>query len=391
MIELAQHIEVLLLENDCVIVPGLGGFVAHYTPAMRVAEENVFLPPTRIIGFNPQLKMNDGLLVQSYMAVYDTDFSDATRIVEKEVAHIFTALHEEGKVDLPNIGELRYSIHGIYDFVPYDHKITTPYLYGLDSFEMQELAELKKPYAELKKPYMEKTIRYSVPVVPEDKKRRFEIKFNRSYLSNAVAMIAVVALFFFLSTPIENTEVVDGNYAQLLPNELFEMIEKESLAINPIVVSRKADTPKASAQKNTGQKAKKKVVPVAVREVKVGQANAQNAPVVSQPKQQAAEVSSSTSVTTKSEIQKTTAGTVAPSLVSAQKYHVIIASVGTEKDAEAMAKQLIEKGYPHAKAIVGDGKMRVSIESCGTETEAYQALNRVRQNETYKNAWVLKK
>ena len=384
MIELAQHIEVLLLENDCVIVPGLGGFVAHYTPAMRVAEENVFLPPTRIIGFNPQLKMNDGLLVQSYMAVYDTDFSDATRIVEKEVAHIFTALHEEGKVDLPNIGELRYSIHGIYDFVPYDHKITTPYLYGLDSFEMQELAELKKPY-------MEKIIRYSVPVVPEDKKRRFEIKFNRSYLSNAVAMIAVVALFFFLSTPIENTEVVEGNYAQLLPNELFEMIEKESLAINPIVVSRKADTPKASAQKNTGQKTKKKVVPVAVREVKVGQANAQNAPVVSQPKQQAAEVSSSTSVTTKSEIQKTTAGTVAPSLVSAQKYHVIIASVGTEKDAEAMAKQLIEKGYPHAKAIVGDGKMRVSIESCGTETEAYQALNRVRQNETYKNAWVLKK
>ena len=384
MIELAQHIEVLLLENDCVIVPGLGGFVAHYTPAMRVAEENVFLPPTRIIGFNPQLKMNDGLLVQSYMAVYDTDFSDATRIVEKEVAYIFTTLHEEGKVDLPNIGELRYSIHGTYDFAPYDHKITTPYLYGLDSFEMQELAELKKPY-------MEKPIRYSVPVVPEDKKQKFEFKFNRSYLSNAVAMIAVVALFFFLSTPIENTEVVEGNYAQLLPNELFEMIEKESLAINPIVVSRKADTPKASAQKNTGQKAKKKVVPVAVREVKVGQANAQNAPVVSQPKQQAAEVSSSTSVTTKSEIQKTTAGTVAPSLVSAQKYHVIIASVGTEKDAEAMAKQLIEKGYPHAKAIVGDGKMRVSIESCGTETEAYQALNRVRQNETYKNAWVLKK
>ena len=384
MIELAQHIEVLLLENDCVIVPGLGGFVAHYTPAMRVAEENVFLPPTRIIGFNPQLKMNDGLLVQSYMAVYDTDFSDATRIVEKEVAYIFTTLHEEGKVDLPNIGELRYSIHGTYDFAPYDHKITTPYLYGLDSFEMQELAELKKPY-------MEKPIRYSVPVVPEDKKQKFEFKFNRSYLSNAVAMIAVVALFFFLSTPIENTEVVEGNYAQLLPNELFEMIEKESLAINPIVVSRKADTPKASAQKNTGQKAKKKVVPVAVREVKVGQANAQNAPVVSQPKQQAAEVSSSTSVTTKSEVQKTTAGTVAPSLVSAQKYHVIIASVGTEKDAEAMAKQLIEKGYPHAKAIVGDGKMRVSIESCGTETEAYQALNRVRQNETYKNAWVLKK
>ena len=95
MIELAQHIEVLLLENDCVIVPGLGGFVAHYTAAMRVAEENVFLPPTRIIGFNPQLKMNDGLLVQSYMAVYDTVFSDATRYCRKRSGAIYTALIEE--------------------------------------------------------------------------------------------------------------------------------------------------------------------------------------------------------------------------------------------------------------------------------------------------------
>ena len=165
MIELAQHIEILLLENDCVIVPGLGGFVAHYTPAMRVAEENVFLPPTRIIGFNPQLKMNDGLLVQSYMAVYDTDFSDATRIVEKKKWRIYSLLSmKKVRWICPTLANcVTHSC--TYDFAPYDHKITTPYLYGLDSFEMQELAELKKPY-------MEKTIRYSVPVMPEDKKAK---------------------------------------------------------------------------------------------------------------------------------------------------------------------------------------------------------------------------
>ena len=107
MIELAQHIETLLLENDCVIVPGLGGFVAHYAPATRVKEENIFLPPTRIIGFNPQLKMNDGLLVQSYMSVYGTNFSDATKMVERKVNELISVLHEEGKVDLPNVGEVR--------------------------------------------------------------------------------------------------------------------------------------------------------------------------------------------------------------------------------------------------------------------------------------------
>ena len=33
MIELARHIEILLLENDCVIIPDFGGFIAHYQPA----------------------------------------------------------------------------------------------------------------------------------------------------------------------------------------------------------------------------------------------------------------------------------------------------------------------------------------------------------------------
>ncbi|EIC71947.1 hypothetical protein BSGG_5402, partial [Bacteroides sp. D2] len=111
MIELAQHIETLLLENDCVIVPGFGGFVAHYSPATRVKEENIFLPPTRTIGFNPQLKLNDGVLVQSYMSAYDTSFADANRIVEKEVNEFIGLLHEEGKAHLDNIGEIHYNIY----------------------------------------------------------------------------------------------------------------------------------------------------------------------------------------------------------------------------------------------------------------------------------------
>ena len=363
MIELAQHIEVLLLENDCVIVPGLGGFVAHYTPAMRVAEENTFLPPTRIIGFNPQLKMNDGLLVQSYMAVYGTDFSDATRIVDKSVKELLSLLHENGKADLPNIGELRYNIHDAYDFVPYDNKITTPYLYGLDSFEMRELAVLRKPYES-------KTIPFA-PVVREEKKRKYDIRINPSYLTNAVAMIAIVALFFFFSAPIENTEVVEANYARLLPGELFEQIEKQSLVITPIVVHQQAAAKKAKAsQTGLSQSAGKKVVaPVAVKEVKVRRQTAA-APV--QPK---------------------TETTAAVPVVQPAKtpYHIIIASVGTEKDADAMAQRLIAKGHTGAKAIIGDGKMRVSIQSCATEAEAYRALNKIRQDEAFQNAWVLKR
>lgn len=248
MIELAQHIEALLLENDCVIVPGLGGFVAHYASATRVKEENIFLPPTRIIGFNPQLKMNDGLLVQSYMSVYGTNFSDATKMVERKVDELIATLHEDGKVDLPNVGEVRYTIHNTFDFAPYDNKITTPYLYGLDAFEMQELSALEKPSTE-------NVAAYSVPAAIKKEKRTFSIKFNRAYLTNAAAVVAAIVLSFFFSTPIENTEVVEENYAKLLPDELFEKIEKQSLAITPIVVKQNTPTSK-SANKQKGHKRK---------------------------------------------------------------------------------------------------------------------------------------
>lgn len=377
MIELAQHIEALLLENDCVIVPGLGGFVAHYASATRVKEENIFLPPTRIIGFNPQLKMNDGLLVQSYMSVYGTNFSDATKMVERKVDELIATLHEDGKVDLPNVGEVRYTIHNTFDFAPYDNKITTPYLYGLDAFEMQELSALEKPLTE-------NVAAYSVPAAIKKEKRTFSIKFNRAYLTNAAAVVAAIVLSFFFSTPIENTEVVEENYAKLLPDELFEKIEKQSLAITPIVVKQNTPTRK-SANKQKGTQ-KKVVAPVAVREVKVGKT-----PAVSTEAQAKTETSKAvvTSETPKQNVQPVAAK---QSVATPKRpYHIIIASVGTEQDAEAMAAQLVAKGFSTAKAIVGDGKMRVSIESCGTEVEAYQALARIRQNEMYKNAWVLKK
>ena len=377
MIELAQHIEALLLENDCVIVPGLGGFVAHYASATRVKEENIFLPPTRIIGFNPQLKMNDGLLVQSYMSVYGTNFSDATKMVERKVDELIATLHEDGKVDLPNVGEVRYTIHNTFDFAPYDNKITTPYLYGLDAFEMQELSALEKPLTE-------NVAAYSVPAAIKKEKRTFSIKFNRAYLTNAAAVVAAIVLSFFFSTPIENTEVVEENYAKLLPDELFEKIEKQSLAITPIIVKQNTPTRK-SAKKQKGTQ-KKVVAPVAVREVKVGKT-----PAVSTEAQAKTETSKAvvTSETPKQNVQPVAAK---QSVATPKRpYHIIIASVGTEQDAEAMAAQLVAKGFSTAKAIVGDGKMRVSIESCGTEVEAYQALARIRQNEMYKNAWVLKK
>ena len=77
MIDLDRHIEILLLKSDCVIVPGLGGFVASHVAARYDAGDKMFIPPLRTLGFNPKLSVNDSLLVQSYSDAYDMSYPDA--------------------------------------------------------------------------------------------------------------------------------------------------------------------------------------------------------------------------------------------------------------------------------------------------------------------------
>ena len=357
MIELAQHIEALLLENDCVIVPNFGGFVAHYAPATYVKEENLFLPPTRIIGFNSQLKLNDGVLVQSYMSAHDTSFADATRMVEKEVNEFVDILHEEVKADLQNVGEILYNFYVNYEFTPYDYKITTPSLYGLDSFEMRELSALQRKE------------RILVPASLTKEKKTYEISISRTLLRNAAAMIAVIVMFFAFSTPVENTYVEKNNYAQLLPAELFEQIEKQSVAVTPVSVETKHNQKNATCQtkKVTADKARTSR-PIAVKEVKVAkQETTPAAPTVTAP------------------------ATPAVQPQANHPFHIIVAGGIGLKDAEAMAEQLKAKGFAEAKALNSDGKVRVSIRSFGNREEATKQLLELRKNETYKNAWLLAK
>lgn len=340
MIELIRHIEILLLENDCVVVPGFGGFITHYMPASWNAEEKTFSPPIRSIGFNPQLKMNDGILVQSYMEAYDTNFSDATKILEQGVDKLIDALHKEGKVDMANIGEMSLSIHGTYVFSSYDDKVTSPFLYGLDAFEikdikaLQQLSTGKKPNTQTPEPV---------------NKKIYEIRINRAVARNAVAAVAALVLFFYMSTPIENTYVEKENYAQLLPTSLFGKIEQQSLLTTPIGMN--------VATNNVATESKATVEPV---EAEL-EAEEQTPAVVSQQTAQPA-----------------------PKL-----YHIIIASLAFIEDAQAMVADLKAKGYPDARVLATEKNSRVSIESHSTKEEANRQLNILRKDNRYKNAWLL--
>ena len=140
VIELERHIEILLLDNDCVIVPGLGGFTAHHVEARYDESDDVFLPPLRTLGFNPLLKINDSLLVQSYVEAYDISYPEALRRIEGEVEELRQRLGNDGYYEMTDIGMLEVNEDGNIVFTPCEAGILTPGLYGLSSFEMPPLA-----------------------------------------------------------------------------------------------------------------------------------------------------------------------------------------------------------------------------------------------------------
>lgn len=140
MTELERHIAKLLLDNDCVIVPGFGGFMAHHIAASYDEKNNIFLPPTRTVGFNPRLTMNDSVLAQDYVSCYDLSYPEALKRIESEVDEFRQMiLGEDGGYELCGIGRLYALENGEYDFIPNDTGITTPATYGFQAFELDTL------------------------------------------------------------------------------------------------------------------------------------------------------------------------------------------------------------------------------------------------------------
>lgn len=106
MNDLALHIEYLLLSHDCVIVPGLGAFLAHSAGAYADSETGAIYPPSRSLGFNADLTHNDGLLAGSVARRGRISIDAALAEVERTVASFLRQLAEARCLPVGEIGEL---------------------------------------------------------------------------------------------------------------------------------------------------------------------------------------------------------------------------------------------------------------------------------------------
>ena len=382
MKELARHIEVLLLENDCVIVPGLGGFIAHNKAAEFKDSANVFCPPVRTIGFNPQLIINDGLLAQSYMQAYDTDFPDASRKIESVVSQIKDSLYKNGQAELENIGTLYYTMAGVYGFEPYQNAFFSPSLYGLGSFSISPLSELKPVKETTVEP---RIIIETVPSCEEDSKEKAKQRhIIKRMAEHAVGIAAAVILFFVLSVPVENTYLDNSSYASLGAETMLDAIRSKSMATTSLETKDIKQNNATNRRNNVNT-----LRPVAVKSVKVEKAEPKASkevkalPAVAKKEVVKTEAVKAETKGTK-EVQKSN---------SAQNkgLFVIVSSLPTMQDAEKELAKFKKQGYEEATILTSDNRYRIALYSYTDKSKAYEKINELRKDEQFKTAWLLNK
>ena len=72
----------LFWDHDCVMLPGLGGFVCNPRSAWYDEAKRQIVPPSRDVLFNPRLTTNDGLVANELMAKHGITYREALKAVE---------------------------------------------------------------------------------------------------------------------------------------------------------------------------------------------------------------------------------------------------------------------------------------------------------------------
>ena len=132
--EIKKYIAELLSEHDCVIIPGLGGFVGSYLPAQIHSVYHTFQPPSKKILFNINLRQNDGLLANHIAQAKTISFNEANELIRHFSEETIKALKTRKYLILQNIGKLYMGKEGNIQFDQDQRSNLLPDSFGLQPF-----------------------------------------------------------------------------------------------------------------------------------------------------------------------------------------------------------------------------------------------------------------
>lgn len=189
MISVTEHIRYLLTRHECVIVPGWGAFVSQHVGARLSSDGSELLAPTRVLGFNPEVAHNDGLLASGISRREGISYDAAVALIANEVSVYFHRVDVLGELVMPRIGKFVKSSNGAMLFEPDEDALIVAAAYmGLPNVAVRPVAGAVAPEEE-------------APETP----RLLHVALRRRVITAAKVAASVAALLgmgALLSTPV---------------------------------------------------------------------------------------------------------------------------------------------------------------------------------------------
>ncbi|MDE6271703.1 MAG: hypothetical protein K2M31_01690 [Muribaculaceae bacterium] len=118
MKSLVLHIEYLLHRHDCVILPGIGAFVAEHESASIDYVNGRIFPPSTTVSFNDAIIHDDGMIVNSIARAEQIKYEEAEIILNQYLSEISADLLRDNEAQLGKLGRLVKNENDTLQFIP---------------------------------------------------------------------------------------------------------------------------------------------------------------------------------------------------------------------------------------------------------------------------------
>lgn len=137
---LSKMVKELILDDDRVVLPGLGCFVAEIVPASFSDKGYTINPPYRRLYFRSRPDEGDSL-IEFYAKTNNIDYAIAERILKDFLAELKSVLHARKAVVLPGLGRLRATKENNLFFVADEDLDIYPEGFGLEPISLKTHSE----------------------------------------------------------------------------------------------------------------------------------------------------------------------------------------------------------------------------------------------------------
>jgi len=354
--EITQAIRKLLFLEDCVIIPGFGGFVSQYRPAVIDKATGTFIPPAKEIVFNSGLVQNDGTLVNYIAVKLAVSQDEARRQIDRFVEDSMVKLARNEKVFIDGVGQFTQDKNREIHFRA--DAGTNLFLdsFGLASFHLGEVSRETNTRQDsalrIQKDEISRTVEFS-------SENNSKSRFGRNLRRIAIAVPLLIA-FSLLPFNSRIGDTLISSPASMVPEPSFLRLNYPEIPIRD--TSRVIEFP--IKEDLTGDQV--------TNEISTGDKAGSEAAEVGEVK--------------KEEVKKEEVKPVEIK-VSTGKYPVIAGCFKVKENADRLHKLLVDKGYPASITVSRTGLYKVSVQSFATREEAVNGLARIKKAEPKLQLW----